>query len=391
MSRRRENPEVAQLVSKQLLAAVPNIVSQVAADLNANQPTNSRPRTPRERTYKSFRSCNPKEFHETEGAVGLLTWIEGMESFLHISRCTKANKVEYAACLLQGRALTWWNTLVQTRGREAANQLSWEEFKKLLKDEYCPRSELQKLEMELWNHEMKGKNIDTYTARFHELAKLVPHLVTPKEVRVEIYIWGLSSEIHGNITSANPTTLQEAINIATKLINNAVRSGEFAKGKRKVERHENQRSGGRFAKNRKVVGNFGVQTQVVGQGNKPKCIKSLFDSGADKSFVSLDFKPKIDLKPQKLEVVCVIEFANGQEVRARDVILDYALSLTKKDFTIDLIPIELGSFDIVVSMDWLSKNEAAIGCSKKIIRIPQEGGETLIVQGDKSNRKIKIV
>ncbi|KAJ9544160.1 hypothetical protein OSB04_023867 [Centaurea solstitialis] len=153
MPPRREDPELARLVSKQVLASLPNIVSQVAAGLNTNQGANIARN--RECTYKSFRSCNPKEFHGTEGAVGLLTWIEGMESVIHISKCTKRNKVEYAACLLQGRALTWWNTQVHTRGREATGQISWEDFKKMLKEEFCPRSEIQKLEAELWHHEMK--------------------------------------------------------------------------------------------------------------------------------------------------------------------------------------------------------------------------------------------
>ena len=77
----------------------------------------------------------------------------------------------------------------------------------------------------------------------------------------------------------------------------------------------------------------------------------LFDSGEDKSSVSLDFKPKINLKSQRLKEVHAIEFANGQEVRARDVIKDCTLSLAKKDFSIDLIPTKLGSFDVVVGMD----------------------------------------
>ncbi|XP_024964209.1 uncharacterized protein LOC112504503 [Cynara cardunculus var. scolymus] len=235
MRPRKENPDIAQLVFDQLIAALPNIVSQVAARLNANQTSNSEPRPPRECTYKTFRACNPKEFNRTKGVVGLLSWLESVESVLHISKCTEGNKVEHAACLLQGRALTWWNTLVQARGREAANRIPWEDFKKLLKDEYCPKSELQKLEMELWNLEMKGDDISAYTTRFHELANLVSHLVTPEEVRIERYIWGLSPEIRGNITSANPKTIQEAVEIATKLTNNAVRSGGLAKGKRKIE------------------------------------------------------------------------------------------------------------------------------------------------------------
>ncbi|XP_024962141.1 uncharacterized protein LOC112502464 [Cynara cardunculus var. scolymus] len=273
MPPRRENPDLAQVASEQLIAALPNIVNQVAAGLNANQPSNSEPRPPRECTYKTFRACNPKEFNGTKGAVGLLSWLESNESVLHISKCAEGNMVEYVAYLLQGRALTWWNTIVQTRGREAANRLPWEEFKKLLKEEYCPISELQKLEMELWNVEMKGDDISTYTTRFQELANLVPHLVTPEEVRIERYIWGLSPEIRGNITSANLKTIQEAVEVATKLTNNAVRSGRLTKGKRKTEEFEDRKFGRKHDRNRRTTRNFGAQSQVAGQGDVIRCDK----------------------------------------------------------------------------------------------------------------------
>ncbi|KAJ9544811.1 hypothetical protein OSB04_024518 [Centaurea solstitialis] len=281
MPPRREDPELARLVSEQVLASLPNIVSQVAAGLNANKENNPVQDAVRNRecTYKSFRSCNPKEFHGTERAVGLLTWIEGIESVLHISKCIEGNKVEYAACLLQGRALTWWNTQVQTRGREATGQISWEDFKKMLKEEFCPRSEIQKLEAELWHHEMKGNDIRSYITRFHELAKLVPHLVTPEENRVDRYVWGLSPEIRGNVTAADPKTLQEAVNLATRLTNNAIRSGMFsndkAKGKRKVEEPTKRQFGRRSGKDRRTAGNYGVQTQTVEKekGTYQKCGK----------------------------------------------------------------------------------------------------------------------
>ncbi|KAI3685709.1 hypothetical protein L6452_34966 [Arctium lappa] len=498
MPPRREDPELARLVSEQLMAALPNIVSQVAAGLNVNRGNNLGPTGDWECTYKTFRACNPKDFYGTEGAVGLLSWIESMESVLHISKCIERNKVEFAACLLQGRALTWWNTLVQTRGREAANSLTWDEFKKLLKEEYCSKSEIQKLEAELWNHEMVGNDIDTYTARFHELAKLVPHLVTPEESRIDKYIWGLAPEIRGDVTSSKPTTLQEAVSIATRLTNNAIRSGNFAHekamGKRKIEEPSRRQSDRIACKNRKRMGNYGVQAQVVekGKGTYPKCDKCnnrhsgrciictkcnkgghfardckggrrltchecgspdhlrntcpklnrgpnvnqarpanqgnqggqargrvfeiganearqdpnvvagtflinshyasvLFDSGADRSFISLKFKPKICLKSQKLLEPYTIEFANGQEVRAKDVITNCTLNLANREFSINLIPIELGSFDVVVGMDWLSKNRAEICCSEKTVRIPLPEGETLVVHGEKSERNFKIV
>ena len=62
----------------------------------------------------------------------------------------------------------------------------------------------------------------------------------------------------------------------------------------------------------------------------------LFDSGADRSFVSLVFEPKISIRPQRLEEAYVIEFANGQEIKISDIIKDCTLSLANKYFSIDL-------------------------------------------------------
>ena len=63
----------------------------------------------------------------------------------------------------------------------------------------------------------------------------------------------------------------------------------------------------------------------------------LFDTGADTSFVSIDFEPRINLRPQKLDEVYIIEYANGQKFRADDVINDCTLKLADTDFNIDLI------------------------------------------------------
>nr|GFB98495.1 putative reverse transcriptase domain-containing protein [Tanacetum cinerariifolium] len=49
------------------------------------------------------------------------------------------------------------------------------------------------------------------------------------------------------------------------------------------------------------------------------------------------------------------------------------------------MPIELGSFDAIIGMDWLGKYEAVIVCAEKIVRIPL-GNETLIIHGDGSNQ-----
>ena len=77
---------------------------------------------------------------------------------------------------------------------------------------------------------MIGMDVDKYTTRFHELANLVPHMVTPEDKRVDRYIWGLSPEIRGMVTSANPATIQSAVTLAYRLTNDAVRAGTKVKG-----------------------------------------------------------------------------------------------------------------------------------------------------------------
>ncbi|KAJ9552788.1 hypothetical protein OSB04_016833 [Centaurea solstitialis] len=76
---------------------------------------------------------------------------------------------------------------------------------------------------------------------------------------------------------------------------------------------------------------------------------------------------------------------------ATDVILGCALKLADRTFSVDLMPIKLGSFDVVIGMDWLSKNRAHVDCYEKAIWIPLQGGETLIVQGDRPGKELRLM
>ena len=54
------------------------------------------------------------------------------------------------------------------------------------------------------------------------------------------------------------------------------------------------------------------------------------------------------------------------------------------------MPIRLGSFDVVIGMDWLSKNHARIICDEKVVHIPL-GDETLIIHGERSKTRLSVV
>jgi hypothetical protein len=87
--------------------------------------------------------------------------------------------------------MAWWNSEVQARGWEAIDQMSWEELKVLMLKKLCPANEVQEMGIEFWSLEMKGSDILGYNDKFHETARLVPHLVTPETKRIQRYIWVL--------------------------------------------------------------------------------------------------------------------------------------------------------------------------------------------------------
>nr|GFA02314.1 putative reverse transcriptase domain-containing protein [Tanacetum cinerariifolium] len=80
-----------------------------------------------------------------------------------------------------------------------------------------------------------------------------------------------------------------------------------------------------------------------------------------------------------------VELADGRIIRLNTILRGCTLNLLNHPFNIDLIPVELGSFDAIIGMDWLAKYQAIIVCAEKIVHIPW-GNETLIIHGDGSNR-----
>ncbi|GJS28966.1 reverse transcriptase domain-containing protein [Tanacetum coccineum] len=140
------------------------------------------------------------------------------ESVFSRSNYTKDCKVKFATGTLTEEALSWWNSFAQPIGIEEAYKITWVEFKKLLIKKYCPRTEVQKMEDEFYHLTVKGNDLKTYVRRFQELATLCPTMVPDSEKMMEVFIGGLPQSIKGNVTASKPQTLEEAINIAQRLM-----------------------------------------------------------------------------------------------------------------------------------------------------------------------------
>ncbi|GJZ53689.1 putative reverse transcriptase domain-containing protein [Tanacetum coccineum] len=236
---------------------------------------------------------------------------EQTESIFSRSNCAEENKVTFAIGTLIDDALSWWNAYAQPIGIEQANKITWNELKRLLIN--------------------KTK---------------------------EVFIGGLPKSIEGNVTASKPQTLEKAITITQRLMDqNAHRDSNV------------------------VTGTFLLNQHLA---------RVLFDSGADKSFVSIYLASMLNIPPITLDTTYDIEMANGNLVGTNTVIQGCTLILLNQPFEIDLMPIKLGSFDVVIGMDWLSKYHARIICDEKFVHVPING-ETLIIQGDQSKTRLSLI
>nr|XP_043639184.1 uncharacterized protein LOC122610255 [Erigeron canadensis] len=356
---------------------------------------------------------------------------------------------------------------------------------KMVRAEFCTKDALQELEQEFWVLKMEGLEIEKYILRFNELARLVPHLASTEEKKIDRFIWGLIPEIHRDLTSKGPKTMSRATVLAKTLTKDIIRSGGLSenveKGKRRAEevvekKAEPPSKKGKILKNYAVtavpeptrysgaypkcsrchlhhtgacpvcykcqgVGHMAKYCNVVsanlirtnpppvnrnpqmrnvrpplppavpvqrnqnqfqnaqvqrvayprgprhqnqnhqqqqnqqGPANarvfalnaeearqNPRVVTGtfllndryasiLFDFGAERSFVALDFKAKTDMKTGKLNDKYVVEYANGHKYDTNEITLDCPLILVDKNFMIDLIPVEISS--LTLSWEWI--------------------------------------
>ncbi|GKA28127.1 putative reverse transcriptase domain-containing protein [Tanacetum coccineum] len=424
-----------------------------------------------------------------------------MESVFHISNYAVENQVKFATCTFLGNALTWWNSHMKTVTQDVAYAMDWKVLKKMMTVKYCPKGEIKKLEIELWNLKVKGADVASYTLRFQELALMCGRMFHEESEEVKKYVGGLPDMIRGNVMSYQPKTMEKAIEFANDQMDKKVltiterqaeqkRKLEFNAGNNQGNQQQNKRQNaeraytarpgekreytgslplctkcnyhhkgpcaprcnkckkiGHLARdcrssgpngNNNNRGNFGTTQNAVtcyecgvqghfkkdcpklkngnrgnqrGNGNAPAKVyvvgnagtnpdsnvvtgtfllndryaSILFDTGADRSFISTTFSSLIDITPTTLDHYYDVELADGKIIGINTIIRGCTLNFLDHPFNINLMPVELGSFDVIIGMDWLSKYHALIDCAEKIVRIPW-GNETLIVHGDGSNQ-----
>nr|GEZ65722.1 putative reverse transcriptase domain-containing protein [Tanacetum cinerariifolium] len=252
-------------------------------------------------SYTDFMKCQPLNFKGTEGVVGLSQWIKKMESVFHISGCTVDNQVKFTTCTLLG--------------------------------------EIKKLEIKLWNFRVKGNDVAAYTQRFQELALMCTKFLTGETEKVDKYISRLPNNIHGNVMSARPKTLNETIELAKDLMDQKLRTYVERQNENKWKADDSSRNNQQQPHKKKNVARAytaGPGEKKVYTGDLPLCTKCNYHHTGQCA-------PKCG---------------------------------------------KCKSFDIIIGMDWLTKYHRVIICDEKIVCVPF-GRKMLIFQGNGDNQREK--
>nr|GEZ69513.1 putative reverse transcriptase domain-containing protein [Tanacetum cinerariifolium] len=396
MTQEAINNLIAQRVTEALAEYKTQRNSVVNGD--TSHTTRTGPRTVRptqECTYKDCLNCGPLKFKGTEGVIGLTQWFERTESVFSISNCTAENHVKFASCTLIRSALTWWNSHMRAVSQEVAYAMPCKTLRQMM------------------------------TAK----------MFLEESDEIERYVGELPEMIRGNVMSYEPKSMQKAIEFANdqmdqKLLRIADRQAD---NKRKFDNtSRNQQNQQQFKRNNNVARAYAAGsgekkpyggTKPLNQGNQNqagngnavarayrvgtaggnpdanvvtgmfllnnRCASILFNTGANKSFVSTAFSSPININPSTLDYSYDVELADGQIIRVNTIIQGFTLNFLNHPFNIDLMPIEIDSFDVIIGMDWLTTYHAVIVCDEKIVRLPF-GNETLIIRCDESNNGTQL-
>nr|GEW86446.1 putative reverse transcriptase domain-containing protein [Tanacetum cinerariifolium] len=220
---------------------------------------------------------------------------------------------------------------------------------------YCPRNEVQKMEIELWNLTVKGNDLTAYTQRFQGLILLCTRMVLDEEDRVERFIGGLPDKIQGN-------NIARAYTAGNNERKGYVGSFPYCN---KFKLHHEGLCTIRCRNCKKI----GHQTRDCRVTVNPNTQGAAVGNPQDTSYA--------------------VELTDGRVPETNIVLRCCTLGLLGHPFKIDLMLVELGSFDIIIGMDWLAKYHALIVYDEKFVRIPY-GDEVLIIRGDNCDGGSKL-
>ncbi|KAJ0456921.1 putative nucleotidyltransferase, Ribonuclease H [Helianthus annuus] len=556
----KRDRRLAAIISKQVAKAVSEVYENASKTSEESRAENPKDSSKTAFSLKQFKACGPKEFTGEDGPTAMFHWFDSVEVTLRQSGCPENLRTLNATGVFQSRALDWWTAERNKRGNDAAYELTWEELKAIMIDEFCPPHERQKLEDEFWVIKQKDGDNAALTARFKQLSIICPDQVKTPEMTIKKYIRALPDCVADFVHASKPATTEETYLLAAEINDKRVKSGfwdeqtkslhqatttptdssaQSSKSSRRKKKNNNNSSSNkscaaatnatplqavpaqqqhhqrsapvinappakraytgphplcptcsyhhpvglacRFCAHCNLYGHFttncrygprqapvqatvnqallpapqGQQAAQAPAVNARVCFacgdpnhfsnrcpnrvvkqepqqqqqpqhqqqaarartfninarqaqadnnmvngtflvngiyaSCLFDTGADNCFVSFEFEKLLSRKRSYLSSSFEVEVVTGRTIAVNSILRDCTLELNNHIFPIDLILMQLGSFDVIIGMDFLRENHAEVVCFEKMIRFSLANGDLLCVYGETASKGLKLM
>ncbi|GJT50586.1 zinc finger, CCHC-type, retrotransposon gag domain protein [Tanacetum coccineum] len=313
-------------------------------------------------TYRYFMACDVLKFDGVLDPIASTRWLAAVEGAFRTSNCKEKNKVNFASNFLRDSAKMWWEGKVCEKGEEWIGACTWKEFKELFNAEFNPVKEIDKIREEFQALMQTSEMVNEMWKNFNDLICYRSRVTIEMRIIREVDLLRKKSK--------------EAKETKRKL--------EFRdRDAKKPKQDHNRRSGHKSNEcpNPKVIEAKPFESQSRKKNGEAEFIlaRMLYDSGASVSFVSLEFSKTLSAPPNKLHFPLEEEIADSKVIVVSNVYHDVEIEIDDSIFKIDLIPIMLGVFDIVIGMDWLDKYNANILCSQKLVWVVNPQGREIII------------
>nr|GEW99958.1 putative reverse transcriptase domain-containing protein [Tanacetum cinerariifolium] len=404
---------------------------------NANE-TGGQDRAPlvRECTFSSFMKCNPTPFHGKEGAIELCRWFKKSDMVFSISDCAKRNKMMMEEFCPDEEVQRMEDELRSLKLRDTNIAAYTQRFNELVL--LCPKAVLtEKNKVEAYikglPENIKGEVTSSRPVNLNETVRMAHTLMEQKiQAKAERIAEGNKRKCKnsqgGNRNNNNNRGNYQDNNRHhqynnqrqgnARALTNAPAEQSGYKGNKPLcnncKKHHtgncmltcrNWGRPGHYVRDcRKKAVATGVNTQSTLEAEKdqgPNVVMGtfllnnryatvLFDSGSDKSFVNTSFSHLIDVDPVRLDTSYEVKLADGRVASTNIDLKGCTINLVGHLFKIDLMPIELGTFNVIIGMDWLVEQDAIIECGKKVVHVPYKN-KTLVVEGDRGTSRLKVI
>ncbi|GJR37817.1 putative reverse transcriptase domain-containing protein [Tanacetum coccineum] len=254
-------------------------------------------------------------------------------------------------------------------------------------------NEEYKVEDELRNLRLRDHDIAAYTNRFNELVLLCPEVVPSIKKKMSKYspmgmvdMGLMEQKVQGWKERNAEQNKENGGHIAKDCRGKGVATGANTEPIKGLYTDSWMSRGSRHVTVQAQGPNVVTGTFLLNN----RYFNMLFDSGSDKSFINASLIHLFDNEPERISASYEVELADGRIASTNTVLKGCTLNLVNHLFKIDLMPIELGAFDVIIGMDWLADNDAVIICGKKEVHIPIKN-RTLVVKGDSNSSRLKVI